>query len=46
LRDLGFTWVSSLYPRHPMTEANKEPTRAISCTVATVYIVIDSVGTP
>lgn len=25
LRDLGFSWVSSLYPRHPMGEPGKEP---------------------
>src|SRR5262249_15587172 len=29
LRDLGFTWVSSKYPAHPMSEAGNEPTDAI-----------------
>ena len=29
LRDLGFTWVSSKYPTHPMTDPFKEPTEAI-----------------
>jgi len=29
LGGLGFRWVSSLYPRHPMTAANKEPTREV-----------------
>jgi len=29
LVDLGFTWVSSKYPAHPMTEPGKEPTEDI-----------------
>jgi Polysaccharide deacetylase len=29
LRDLGFSWVSSKYPAHPMTEPFKEPTEAV-----------------
>jgi len=29
LLDLGFRWVSSKYPRHPMSEAGQEPGRAI-----------------
>jgi hypothetical protein len=29
LADLGFTWVSSKYPAHPMSEAGREPTAAI-----------------
>jgi hypothetical protein len=29
LRDLGFAWVSSKYPAHPMTEPFKEPTEAV-----------------
>jgi hypothetical protein len=29
LRDLGFDWVSSLYPPHPNTEAMQEPTAAV-----------------
>jgi hypothetical protein len=29
LGELGFTWVSSKYPAHPMGEAGKEPTAAI-----------------
>jgi peptidoglycan/xylan/chitin deacetylase (PgdA/CDA1 family) len=29
LRDLGFDWVSSKYPAHPMTEAGKEPTEEV-----------------
>jgi peptidoglycan/xylan/chitin deacetylase (PgdA/CDA1 family) len=29
LRNLGFTWVSSKYPAHPISEAGKEPTEAI-----------------
>jgi hypothetical protein len=29
LRDFGFTWVSSKYPRHPMTEPGQEPTERI-----------------
>jgi hypothetical protein len=29
LADLGFTWVSSQYPAHPMSEAGKEPTQAV-----------------
>jgi hypothetical protein len=29
LRDLGFAWVSSKYPAHPMTEPGKEPTEAV-----------------
>jgi hypothetical protein len=29
LVDLGFTWVSSKYPAHPMSEAGKEPTQAV-----------------
>jgi hypothetical protein len=27
--DLGFTWVSSKYPSHPMTEPGKEPDEAV-----------------
>jgi hypothetical protein len=29
LDDLGFTWVSSKYPAHPMGESGKEPTVAV-----------------
>ncbi|HKB02924.1 MAG TPA: hypothetical protein VKD90_11935, partial [Gemmataceae bacterium] len=29
LIDLGFTWVSSKYPAHPMTELGKEPTEEL-----------------
>lgn len=29
LVDLGFTWVSSKYPAHPMSAAGKEPTQAV-----------------
>jgi hypothetical protein len=29
LVDLGFSWVSSKYPPHPMSEAGKEPTPAV-----------------
>jgi hypothetical protein len=29
LRAQGFTWVSSLYPRHPNTPAGEEPTAAV-----------------
>ena len=29
LTDLGFTWVSSKYPAHPMTEPGKEPTAEV-----------------
>jgi hypothetical protein len=29
LRMQGFTWVSSLYPRHPNTSAGEEPTAAV-----------------
>jgi hypothetical protein len=29
LADLGFSWVSSKYPAHPMSEAGKEPTGAV-----------------
>ena len=29
LRDLGFTWVSSKYPAHPMTDPFQEPTEAV-----------------
>jgi hypothetical protein len=29
LRDLGFAWVSSKYPAHPMTEPFKEPTEPV-----------------
>jgi Polysaccharide deacetylase len=29
LTDLGFTWVSSKYPAHPMTEPGKEPTEPV-----------------
>src|SRR5262249_34000429 len=29
LRDLGFTWVSSLYPRHPFGEPGQEPAAAV-----------------
>jgi hypothetical protein len=29
LTDLGFTWVSSKYPAHPMTEPGKEPTEEV-----------------
>ena len=29
LLDLGFKWVSSLYPSHANTEANQEPTEAV-----------------
>jgi len=29
LADLGFTWVSSKYPAHPVGEAGKEPTQAV-----------------
>lgn len=29
LRDLGFTWVSSLYPSHPYTKPMQEPTAEI-----------------
>lgn len=29
LRELGFGWVSSLYPPHPNTEAMQEPTAAV-----------------
>jgi hypothetical protein len=29
LKDLGFTWVSSKYPAHPVGDAGKEPTRAV-----------------
>lgn len=29
LRGLGFTWVSSKYPTHPLNEPGKEPTQAV-----------------
>jgi hypothetical protein len=29
LLDLGYTWVSSKYPAHPMSEVGKEPTQAV-----------------
>jgi peptidoglycan/xylan/chitin deacetylase (PgdA/CDA1 family) len=29
LADLGFRWVSSKYPAHPLGEAGREPTRAV-----------------
>jgi hypothetical protein len=29
LQDVGFTWVSSRYPAHPMTEAGREPTQEV-----------------
>jgi peptidoglycan/xylan/chitin deacetylase (PgdA/CDA1 family) len=29
LQDMGFTWVSSKYPAHPLGEAGKEPTRQV-----------------
>jgi peptidoglycan/xylan/chitin deacetylase (PgdA/CDA1 family) len=29
LADLGFTWVSSKYPAHPLGEAGREPTREV-----------------
>lgn len=29
LRDLGFTWVSSKYPSHPMTDPFREPTGTV-----------------
>jgi hypothetical protein len=29
LLDLGYIWVSSKYPAHPMNEAGKEPTQAV-----------------
>jgi hypothetical protein len=29
LTDLGFTWVSSKYPSHPMTDPGKEPTEGV-----------------
>jgi peptidoglycan/xylan/chitin deacetylase (PgdA/CDA1 family) len=29
LKDLGFTWVSSKYPAHPLGDAGKEPTREV-----------------
>ena len=29
LRDLGFTWVSSKYPAHPLGEAGKEPDKDV-----------------
>jgi hypothetical protein len=29
LTDLGFTWVSSKYPAHPLNDAGKEPTQAV-----------------
>jgi peptidoglycan/xylan/chitin deacetylase (PgdA/CDA1 family) len=29
LLDLGFRWVSSKYPAHPMTKAGEEPTKAV-----------------
>jgi hypothetical protein len=29
LADLGFTWVSSKYPRHPLNEAGTEPAQAV-----------------
>jgi hypothetical protein len=29
LTDLGFTWVSSKYPAHPLNEAGKEPAQAV-----------------
>jgi hypothetical protein len=29
LTDLGFTWVSSKYPAHPLNEAGNEPAKAV-----------------